>query len=548
MVERGLSRRRFLTLSGVGAGLVVSPSLLSACTSTKGTPISAAGTNGVLRVGWTSEPDVMNPFTMASSAAAEILALVYDNLMDYGADLKPEPALAKSSSYSSDGKSITYELRTGVTWQDGEPFTAEDVKFTWDVTAENNLGQAAAYLTDLISVDIVNPTTVVAHFKKPQAFDPALIIPIVPKHIWGSMSGQDIQKSPNNKPVGTGPFKFVDWKQGQSVDLTRNDDWWGTAPAASSVTFVHFDSSDVMTQSLQSGDVDVLSEVPPLLWDGLAWATNIKPAELPSYSFHHIGMNVSKSPTSGGNPMLLDKTVRQALSYAVDRQQLVELALAGHGEPGSVLLPGAFGDWQLQIPADQQLNANPDKAKSMLDAAGYKMGPNDIRVGPTGDPMSFRFIAIQATDVDVRAAQLVVSDAAAVGIELKLQTLDENTLGSLVYSADAPDFDLYVWGWDSSTADPDYMLAIPLTSQIGNNNDTYYSNPKYDALYDQQATTVDFQRGWTWSSRCSRSTTTMPRTSSCGTRASCRPRELTPGRGGSSLRAGWSSTSREPIT
>ena len=123
MVERGLSRRRFLTLSGVGAGLVVAPSLLSACTSTKGTPISAAGTNGVLRVGWTSEPDVMNPFTMASSAAAEILALVYDNLMDYGADLKPEPALAKSSSYSTDGKSITYDLRTGVTWQDGEPFT-----------------------------------------------------------------------------------------------------------------------------------------------------------------------------------------------------------------------------------------------------------------------------------------------------------------------------------------------------------------------------------------------------------------------------------------
>ena len=83
------------------------------------------------------------------------------------------------------------------------------------------------------------------------------------------------------------------------------------------------------------------------------------------------------------------------------------------------------------------------------------------------------------------------ADAKAVGIELKLQTLDENTLGSLVYSADAPDFDLYVWGWDSGTPDPDYMLGIPLTSQIGNNNDTYYSNPKYDALYDQQATTVD---------------------------------------------------------
>ena len=489
MGEQGLSRRTFLTVSGATVGALAAPGLLAAC-SPKGTPTDA-GTDGVLRVGWTSEPDVMNPFTLTSSAAAEILALVYDKLMEYDADINPVGALAESSEYSADGTSITYKLREGVTWQDGKPFSAEDVVFTWETIADNNLGEAAQYLQELTSIDVTDPNTVVATFSKPQAFDPALIISIVPQHIWGGMSGKDIQKFANEKPIGTGPFHFKKWTPGQSVDLTRNDDWWGEPPAAKTVTFVHFDSSDVMTQSMVGGELDVLSEVPPLLWDGLDSTENVTPVELESFSFHHIGMNVSTNPKSRGNPLLLDKTIRQALSLAVDRNQLVNLALAGHGLPGSVLLPAAFGDFQLEIPPDQQLNADPDRAQDMLDSGGYEMGPDGVRVSSKGEPLSFRLIAIQATDVDVRAGELFVTAAKNVGIELKLQTLDENTLDSLVYNAEAPDFDLYIWGWDSGTADPSYMLGIPLTNQIGNNNDTYYSNPRYDELYTKQATTVD---------------------------------------------------------
>lgn len=493
MADQGFTRRRFLTMTAGAVGLLASPALLDACTSAAGTPATkGSGSNtGVLRVGWTSEPDLLNPFTFTSSAAGEVLALMYDNLMEYDAKLKPVPSLAKSWTSSPDGTAITYSLRSGVTWHDGTPFTAEDVKFTWDVTAKNNLGQAAQYLTDLISVDITDATTVVAHFKRPQAFNPALLIPIVPKHIWGTMSADAIQKFPNAKPVGTGPFKFASWQHGQSLQVNRNSDWWGPAPAAASVTWVHFDSADVMTQSMVSGQVDVLTEVPPLLWDGLRSAAHVKAVEMPSFSFHHIGINVSKNPKSGGNPLLRDKTVRQALSYSLDRSQLVQLALAGHGKPGSVLLPSAFGTWQEQIPQSEQLNADPEKAKAMLDAAGYRTGAGGIRVSPAGKPLSFRLIAIQATDVDVRAAQLFVSAAAAVGIKLTLQTLDETTLGNVVYNADSPNWDLFVWGWDSSTPDPDYLLGVPLTSQIGNNNDVYYSNPAYDTLYDQQATTPD---------------------------------------------------------
>jgi peptide/nickel transport system substrate-binding protein len=126
----------------------------------------------------------------------------------------------------------------------------------------------------------------------------------------------------------------------------------------------------------------------------------------------------------------------------------------------------------------------------MLDDAGYTDTNGDgVREATDGSPLEFRLIAIESTTVDVRAAELFVDAAAAVGIKLDLQTMDENTLGNIVYST--TDWDIFVWGWDSGVNDPDYMLGIVLCSQIGGNNDVYYCNEDYDDLYTKQATTVE---------------------------------------------------------
>src|SRR5207302_10955584 len=122
--------------------------------------------------------------------------------------------------------------------------------------------------------------------------------------------------------------------------------------------------------------------------------------------------------------------------------------------------------------------------------AGY-VDRNGVRETKDGKRLSFRLIAIETTTVDVRAAQLFRDAASRVGIELNLSTLDENTLGNTVYNASAPNWDIFVWGWDSGVDDPDYLLGVPLTSQIGSNNDVYYSNARYDHLYDRQATELD---------------------------------------------------------
>jgi peptide/nickel transport system substrate-binding protein len=460
--------------------------ILSACQGANKTKAT------ILRVGWASEPDTMNPLTTYSSEAVEIIQLVYDKLLGYDLNLQPKPELAKDYAYTDDGKILTFTLRDNAKWHDGQPVTADDVAYTYNLIKDNELGSYAQWLTHMTSIEAVDSKTVKLTFDLAQAFNPGLIIPILPKHVWSGMTVDQIQQFANDQPVGSGPYRFVEWKNGSSLTLERNPDFWGTAPKAEKITFVLYSNEDVMAQALKSGEVDILSEVPPTIWDGLKSATNVKAISMSSYSFHHIGFNVSNDSNSKGNPLLLDKVIRQALSYAVDRNQLVQIALAGHGKMGDSIIPIGITDWYTPIPADQQMNANPDKAKQILDAAGYIDRNGDgIRETTQGAALEFRLIAIQSTSVDVRAAQLFSDAAMNVGIKLDLQTLDENTLGNTVYNTDGPDWDIFVWGWDSSVPDPDYMLGVPLCNQIGGNNDVFYCNSSYDSLYDQQAATMD---------------------------------------------------------
>ena len=204
-VKPDLTRRQFLTRVAGGTLLAFSlPELLAACTSAgQSTTSTASGSPGgpstaTLRVGWSSEPDTMNPLTSYSTEALEVQQLIYDKLMDYDANLKAVPALATSSDVSADGAEVTYHLRTGVTWHDGEPFTADDVVFTYPTIAEQASSGYAQWLGGMKSVKASGDDVVVT-FSKPQAFDPALAIPILPKHIWEGMSKPMSRSSPTTR-------------------------------------------------------------------------------------------------------------------------------------------------------------------------------------------------------------------------------------------------------------------------------------------------------------------------------------------------------------
>ena len=190
--------------------------------------------------------------------------------------------------------------------------------------------------------------------------------------------------------------------------------------------------------------------------------------------------------------MLLDRTVRQALSYAMDRAQIVEVALAGHGTPGSSLLPPGLLDWHYDVPASELMDGNIEKANQMLEEAGYVLGSDGVRE-KDGQKMEFRLMAIESTQVDVRAAQMFKNMAEEAGINIMLSTMDENTMGGIIFD-DEPDYDMFVWGWDSDFFDPCYLLGVLLTDQIGEENDVFYSNEEFDELYSLQMIEMDREK------------------------------------------------------
>jgi peptide/nickel transport system substrate-binding protein len=484
-VSAGLDRRGFLRLAAISGLAIGAVPLVAGCAP-------QVATSTVLRIGSTTDIDSLNPFTGFSSQAVDVLSLVYDRLMDYDASFAVVPSLATATERSSDGMTFTYTLRDGVTWHDGEPFTAADVVFTLTLVRDNNYGSYGAYFADLKTISAPDDAHVQLVYSVPQTLEPGLIAPIVPKHIWSKVSASELTKFGNDSPVGTGPFRDLVWTKGSLVEVSRNDKWWGTAPAAAKVSWAVFGNDDVLTQSLRTGTIDLVAEIPPVIFDQLDGADKVKRAEAESFSFHMIGFNCSTKSGSAGHPALRDKVVRQALSLATSRQQLVELALSGHGEPGVGLLPTAFGDFHWTPTGTQVLDNDPERAKALLAAAGYSDRDSDgILEDANGHKLSFRLLAIADTTVDVKAAQLFVTAAKAVGIKLTLSTTDADTMGSTVYNTDAPDWDIMVWGWDSNLHDPSYLLGIPTTAQIGGNNDTFWTSADYDRLYAEQASTVD---------------------------------------------------------
>jgi peptide/nickel transport system substrate-binding protein len=480
-----MDRRSFFRTSAVVALAVGGAAALASCA-----PETATST--VLRVGSTTDIDALNPFTLFSTQAYDVMALVYDRLMEYDADFKVKPALATGVETTDGGKTFTYTLRSDVKWQDDKDFTADDVVFTFQMVRDNDYGTYGAYLKELTDVKKVGDNQVQLTYSQPQTLEPGIIMPIAPKHLWEGIAKDDLPDYANEKPVGTGPFKFDSWEKGKVVTVTRNDSWWADKPAAEKITWTKYGSDDIVTQALRSGELDIVPEVPPTIFNGLKGAQDVATTEMDSFSFHMIGFNCAAEPTSKGNPLLRDEVIRQALSCAVSRQQLVELALAGYGQPGVDVVPPAFGDFHYNPPPDAVLDNNPAKAKKLLDDAGYIDRNGDgIREAGDGKPLDFRILAIADTAVDVKAADLFITAAKAVGINLKLSTTDADSMGATVFNTDGPDWDVMVWGWDSGLYDPSYLLSVGITDQIGGNNDTFWSNPRYDELYNQQNATVD---------------------------------------------------------
>jgi peptide/nickel transport system substrate-binding protein len=482
--------------------------LLAACGVFAGAALAADDppqSPTVIKFGWSNDPDSINPFTAYEGSGTELIHLNYDLLVGYDAKtLTPAPELAESWTQSDDGLEWTFKLREGVLWSDGEPFTADDVVWTYEFVMSDPSNYYAGYVTYFDSVEKVDDLTVKITTSKVKANMLNLWIPIVPEHIWSKVPKKLITSTYPNEPpvVGTGPFQVVEWKKGDYVRLVRNDKYWRAKPKMKEIIFQTYQNPDTMVQDLKNGSLAAITTVPEAQFEALKQVEGIDPIQFVTKGFEELGFNCCTDPTSKGNPVLRDPKFRQALNWAVDREKIVEIAYGGFGKVGHSILQSDYWkdpDYHWDPPADVKYTFDLEKAKQALDAAGYTDEDGDGIRDYKGEPINLRLWARSESPNSQKAGKQLTDWFEQIGLDITYEVMDDGVLSDKMYATTsggkpAPDYDMFIWTWGGDP-DPDFILTVLLTSQIMSWSDTYYSNPEYDQLYlDQQVATSPEQR------------------------------------------------------
>jgi peptide/nickel transport system substrate-binding protein len=484
----------------VALSLALGLALAGVASAASSSPSPAGST---LKVGWDIEPDNLNPFVGIQQSSFDLYHLEYDFLTDYGpAHLETEPGLATSWTHSPDGLTWTFTIRSGVKWQDGVPLTAHDVAFTYTFMMKYKLQAFLAALAGIKTATAPNDTTVVITCSRPKADILSMWVPILPQHIWGRFQSYSQAYNFANKPpiVGSGPFQVVQWVHGQYIRCVANKSYWAGAPKVDQLIFSVYSDQMTMASDLQSGTIQLAIDLPPAQIKGMQSDKNVSAQPCAQKAFDYLGFNCYTGP-SGGNPVLRDWKFRNALNWAVDKQQLVSLAYIGYATPGSTIFEPNFYDptldWHWTPPAGEAYTFDLTKAGDMLTAAGYPL-VNGVRLNKQGQPIVLRLWGRQDSPQSQVMGKLITQWFRQLGLKIQYSVQSDATLTSAAYNyvgkTFKPDYDMYIWLWQPSGSDPSRRLGYFTTDQIQGNNDAAWSDPQYDRLFQLQSTTLDQQK------------------------------------------------------
>ncbi len=489
----------------LGGGALIAALLLPA--GAPAAAVEAPGDPVILRVGTTQDLDTLNPYGTLLVVGYEAFGLSYNLLVDFGPDLEPVPGFADSWERAADGKSWTFHIREGMTWSDGEPATAADACFSWqlalDAIADGGAGSLGAGYLDpglddaaVTAVECPDANTMIA--TTDDASDRILqtYLPIIPQHIWGEEDHTTIGEAVFEPPlVGTGPYQAVEWQTGQFIRFERNPNYWGTQGFADEVDIIIYNSADTMVQALKAGELDyahgpnaeqlnelqTLPDIETVVGSANGWT---------QLAFNTYGTGTDKTIEGGGpsTQALVDQAFRDALGYAIDKDLLVDRVLGGYGEVGTTMVPPVLTQWHVEPTNKRTFDI--ELAKQKLEDAGYTLNGDGDRLDKEGNPISLSLLMPDSDDNYPKAAQFVADWYGELGINVTTQVLDSATLGEIILPPEAgegytADYDIELWGW-SGNVDPNGLMAIFKCDAIGSSSDSQYCNPAYDALYEEQ--------------------------------------------------------------
>jgi peptide/nickel transport system substrate-binding protein len=457
--------------------------------------VAAAAPTSVLRIGTTSDLDTANPFNLSGDAGWEVAVLEYDMLLRFGsADLSPEPSLATGCNHSDDFRTWTCTLQPGLKWSDGTPLTSADVAFSYRFVIKHEISLYTAYFQGDPTFETPDPQTLVWKSKEPTF---ALSMPpwtyIVPEHVWKQYDGkktEEIVNLPNLPTIASGPYTLSTWEHGQSWTLVRNPYFWGPKPAFDEISYRLYTNQDAMVLALKNGEIDIADNMSPASYPALKDAKDIVvqkvvPDRWLNLAFNFGGQTKKARPL----PALKDLNVRRAIAMAIDKQAIVDKVYDGLALPGDTVIRPLSKRWHLDIPAADRIAFDPAAANALLEQSGYRDTNGDgVREDPrTHKPLVIRMPVDEPTPGAVDSGRLIVGFLKAIGITVNMQVVSDAKMGEIEPSGA---FDMYIWYW-SGDPDPMYQLSVFLSNECLDLSDGCFADKAYDAMYAQQASTMD---------------------------------------------------------
>ncbi len=427
------------------------------------------------------EPSNLIPMLSTDSPSHEVASYIYNGLVKYDKDLRIVGDLAESWEISKDHLSITFHLRRDVKWHDGRPFTAHDVMYTYKITIDPKT--PTAYAGDFLLVKeakVIDDYTFRVTYGKP--FAPALVSwsnAVLPKHL---LEGHDITASPLiRKPVGTGPFIFNEWIPGDRVVLAANDNYFEGRPYIDRYLMRIIPDTATTFLELKRYSIDMMGLTPLQFMRQTDYPTfkrEFNKYQYLAFSYVYLGYNLR-------HHIFRDKRVRQAMSHAIDKGEIIDGILLGQGVEAS----GPFKpDMWAYTPKVAKYEYNPDKALALLKEAGFVQASDGALVR-NGNRFEFTILVNQGNDVRIRCAELIQKRLSEIGIKMKIRVIE---WASFVNEfIDKRNFEAVILGW-TIPQDPD-LFDIWHSSKQGPKelNFISFENKEVDGLLVKARHTLD---------------------------------------------------------
>jgi peptide/nickel transport system substrate-binding protein len=393
-------------------------------------PSSSSGDRQILRIAYEREIDVLNPFT--SQNLVDITFSMVEGLVTTNEHNTYVPVLAKQIPTEANGLVIrnadgtidmTWPLHTNVLWHDGTPFSSKDVCFTWRfVASEGSETYNRDQYLGIIDCRMPAPDTVVMKWSGVFGYYAGLFEAVLPEHVLGTMSTEEIVNyTPYNRgpaTIGTGPFKFAEWKTGEYIRVVRNEQYWrgDPFPHIDEIVWAFIPDTNTRLNAMKAGQYHFARILPTQVAETAAldgYETHL----VSSNAFMHFDMNVK---TERGRAMFSDASVRKALFHAIDRK-----AIAGQLMQGTVTVAHTpvNPSSPYHNPAVTRYDFDPALSARMLDEAGWKPGPDGVRARD-GTRFSFTMINRAGSADRIAIAQVIQAQLKNVGVEVNFETLE----------------------------------------------------------------------------------------------------------------------------